>query len=101
MRTPSSALPSPPKGLVDGGGKEAMPLCATSLFAAGFFATDFKAFFSAGLPAAGFFAAVFFTGFFRAGGDLGCTRGFHLVLAFDFFRGAIGESLSFFFLQDA
>src|SRR5258708_2244151 len=101
MRTPSSALPSPPKGLVDGGGREEMPLCATSLFAAGFFATDFTAFFAAGLPAAGFLAAAFFTAFFAAGVDLVCTLACTLVLAFAFLRVAIAIPLSLFLAKHA
>src|ERR1700677_1778636 len=78
MRTPSSALPSWPKGLVDGGGRAATPPDAfcTSFFDAGalvveLFATTRFApgFFAAAFLAAGFFAgtleADFFTAIFR------------------------------------
>ncbi len=85
MRTPSSALPSAPKGLVDGAGSVAgTPFFGASCFAAGFFATGFAAAFFA----AGFLAAAFFATFFAGVLDLACA----LVLAFAFLRVAIAVS---------
>ena len=68
MRTPSSALPAWPKGLLDGFGRP----FATAFFDAGFFAFSFTTFFDAAL-------------------DLGLT----FVLAFTFLLFAIAVPLGF------
>ena len=68
MRTPSSALPAWPKGLLDGFGRP----FATAFFDAGFFAFSFTTFFDAAL-------------------DLGLT----FVLAFSFLLFAIAVPLGF------
>src|SRR3954463_16386293 len=63
MRTPSSALPAPPHGALDGAGK-AWPFpfafFAADFLGAGFFAAAFTTFFVVFLAAL-FFAATFFT----------------------------------------
>jgi hypothetical protein len=89
MRTPSSALPAAPHGLVDGGGSPGWPPGATraGFFADGALVADL---FAATRLAAGFFAAAFLAaGFLALGADF-----FTAVFRFAGLRVAIDLSLN-------